>query len=251
MTQAFKDHFSQVSAGYRSFRPEYPEKLFRWLAQVAPRRDAALDCGCGTGQAAVALSRYFETVYAVDPSAEQIANAAQHERVRYLVAAAEATGLPGASQDLMVAAQALHWFDLDAFYRELRRVAREGAVFAAFSYGLMTVNEEVDRVIGRLYHDMLGAYWPPERRHVDAGYLTLPFPFQEIEAPRLAMTALWGLDHLTGYLSTWSAVKEFKARTGEDPLTRVAAELRAAWGESAEELHVSWPLVIRTGRINQ
>ena len=250
MTQAFKDHFSQISAAYRSFRPQYPEELFQWLAQVSPRQEAALDCGCGTGQAAVALARYFATVCAVDPIAEQIANAAHNERVNYLVAPAEATGLPGGSQDLIIAAQALHWFDLDRFYREVGRVAREGAIFAAFSYGLMTVNEDIDSVIGHLYRDMLGPYWPPERRHVDAGYLTLPFPFREIDAPQFAMTAHWQLDHLMGYLATWSAVKEFKTSTGEDPLTRVTAELQAAWGETGEGRRVSWPLVIRAGRIN-
>lgn len=250
MTQAFKDHFSQVSAAYRSFRPEYPEELFQWLARVSPRQEAALDCGCGTGQAAVALARHFAKVYAVDPSAEQIANASQNERVAYFVAPAEATGLPRESQDLIIAAQALHWFDLDRFYPELSRVAREGAIFAAFSYGLMTVNEDIDRVIGRLYYDMLGPYWPPERRHVDEGYRTLPFPFREIDAPRFAMTASWRFDHLLGYLATWSAVKEFKAATGEDPLAKITAALQAAWGETGEYRRVSWPLVIRAGRIN-
>lgn len=250
MTQAFKDHFSQVSAGYRSFRPEYPAELFQWLAQMSPRQEAALDCGCGTGQAALALARHFATVYAVDPSAEQIAHAVQNERVEYRVAPAEATGLPGASQDLIIAAQALHWFDLERFYREVARVAREGALFAAFSYGLLTVHEGIDAVIGQLYHDLLGPYWPPERRHVDQGYLTLPFPFPELDAPHFAMTARWRFDHLMGYLATWSAVKEFKKRTGEDALTRVGAELEAAWGETGEERRISWPLVIRAGRIN-
>ena len=249
MTHVFKDHFSQVSEAYSAFRPDYPGELFRWLAQLSDRREAALDCGCGTGQAAVALAPYFSRVYAVDPSAQQIARATGRDRVTYLVAPAEATGLPAASQDLIIAAQALHWFDFEAFYAEVRRLARAGAHFAAFTYGLVTVNAEVDVVIGRLYHDLLGGYWPPERRHVDEGYRSLPFPFREISPPRFTMEASWQFDHLLGYLGTWSAVKQYGARTGADPLQAIRAELLDAWGGSGETRCVSWPLIIRVGLI--
>lgn len=249
MTAEFKDHFSQVAKEYRTFRPEYPEELFRWLATVAPRQEAALDCGCGTGQAAVALAPYFNNVYAVDPSTEQIACAIANDKVTYLVAPAEQTGLPEESQDLIIAAQALHWFDLDRFYPEVRRIARGKAVFAAFSYGLVTVTPETDKVIKHLYYDILGRYWPPERRHVDEGYRTLPFPFQEIATPEFVMTANWDLDHLLGYLATWSAVKEFRARTSNDPLKAAEDELRKVW-ERSEVKIISWPLVIRAGVIN-
>ncbi len=249
MGGTFKDHFSQLADAYRAFRPEYPGEMFRWLAQVAPRRDSALDCGCGTGQATVALARYFQVVYGVDPSAEQIGQAVGHERVRYLVAPAEATGLPEGSQDLVIVAQALHWFDLERFYGEVRRVARQGAVFAAITYGLFTLTPELNLILLRLYRDILGSYWPPERRHVDAGYRTLPFPFTEIEPPEFAMTAEWHFDHLIGYLSTWSAVKEYRARTGNDAILSVADELRAAWGDPGDTKRVAWPLSLRVGRI--
>ena len=248
MTINFKDHFSQVASGYRAFRPEYPEDLFQWLADVSPQRKVALDCGCGTGQAAVALARYFDSVYAVDPSQEQIANAVPNEKVTYLVAPAEKTGLPRETLDLIIAAQALHWFDLERFYPEVDRIARQGAIFAAFSYGLVTIAPEIDRVIKHLYYDILGQYWPPERRHVDAGYRSLPFPFREIAAPGFTMKANWGINHLMGYLATWSAVKEFRARTANDPLKDVEAELQGEWGQE-EEKPISWPLVIRAGII--
>ncbi|MBJ6724913.1 class I SAM-dependent methyltransferase [Geomesophilobacter sediminis] len=250
MTHRFKDHFSQVSAGYRSFRPSYPDALFQWLAGLAPGRDSALDCGCGTGQAALALARHFAAVVAVDPSAEQIANAVPDPKVTYRVAPAEATGVAPQSQDLVIAAQALHWFDLERFYPEVRRVARPEGIFAAFSYGLMTVDRAVDRVVGELYYDILGGFWPPERCHVDEGYRSLPFPFREIEAPPFAMSARWEFPHLMGYLATWSAVKEYQARVGADPLAKVRSALEAAWSEGAETKDVFWPLVIRAGSVN-
>lgn len=249
MTEKFKDHFSHGSGNYRAYRPDYPAGLFHWLATLPLRREAALDCGCGTGQAAVSLAAHFEKVYAVDPSTEQIRNAVPHERVSYRVAPAEATGLPEGSIDLVVTAQALHWFDFDRFYPEVRRVARNGAFFAAFTYGLITVDEAIDSVVGRLYRDILGPCWPPERAHVDAGYRTLPFPFREITPPAFTMRDEWPLAHLMGYLATWSAVKEYRERYGSDPLAGVAEELRTAWGDPDMPKNVAWPLVIRVGEI--
>ncbi|GLI40092.1 methyltransferase domain-containing protein [Geobacter hydrogenophilus] len=249
MTQQFKDYFSEKSDAYRSYRPGYPPELFAWLAGLPARRDAALDCGCGTGQASVALAEHFARVYAVDPSAAQIESATSHERVEYRVAPAEETGLPDASVDLVIAAQALHWFNFGRFYAEVRRVAREGAVFAAFTYGLLAIDEEIDRIIGRFYRDVIGPYWPPERTHVDAGYRTLPFPFAEIEAPAFAMKAEWNLGHLMGYFETWSAVKEYRRLKGDDPLGLVAGDLATAWGDPALVRQVSWPLVMRAGRV--
>ncbi len=250
MVTSFKDHFSGVAGAYRGFRPRSPPALFRWLAEVAPRTEVALDVGCGSGQAAVGLAEHFQRVHAIDPSAEQIRNAIPHPRVAYSVAPAEETGLPPRSVDLAIAAQALHWFDLDRFYPELRRVARDGAVFAAVTYGLTRVDEEVDRVVDRLYHETLEGYWPPERRHVDAGYRTLPFPFPELEAPALAIEERWPLDRFVGYLATWSGVTEYRRRTGVDPLAALEPELRRAWGTPEAPLQISWPLAVRAGRID-
>jgi SAM-dependent methyltransferase len=246
----FKDHFSGVAGAYAGFRPHYPEALVRWLCEVAPRTEVALDVGCGNGQAAVALAERFERVHAVDPSAEQIRNAAPHPRVAYAVAPAEETGLPPRSVDLVVAAQALHWFDLDRFYPELRRVGREGAVFAATTYGLTRVNPGVDRLVDRLYHQTLQGFWPPERRHVDAGYQSLPFPFPELEAPALAIEERWPFDRFMGYLATWSGVSAYRRQTGVDPLAAAEPELRSAWGDPGALLLVSWPLAVRAGRID-
>jgi SAM-dependent methyltransferase len=251
MAEQFKDHFSDVAKSYKDFRPNYPAELFAWLAGIAPARRAALDAGCGNGQAAVALAAHFEAVRAVDPGAEQIRHAVPHPRVEYRVAPAEETGLPAGQIDLAVAAQALHWFDVERFYRELRRLARPGAVFAACTYGLTRVNPEVDRLVDDLYERTLRGYWPPERAHVDAAYRTLPFPFPEIDPPAFAMAARWTLAEFQGYLGTWSGLREHRKRTGEDALAALAPALGAAWGAAGEEGRrtVTWPLALRVGRI--
>ncbi len=245
----FKDHFSATADAYRAHRPTYPPELFTWLAQLPPRREMAVDCGCGNGQAAVMLAEHFSRVIAVDPSADQIRNAISKDGVEYLVAPAEQIPLASGAVDLAIAAQALHWFDFDRFYPEVRRLCTPGGIFAAFSYGLLTVSPAVDAVIGRLYYDILGSYWPPERRHVDNAYRTIPFPFTEIPAPDFSIGAGWDLQRLLGYFATWSAVKEFKTREKRDPVPEVAEELATLWGKENSTHEVRWPLVLRVGRI--
>ncbi|HSM93707.1 MAG TPA: class I SAM-dependent methyltransferase [Anaeromyxobacteraceae bacterium] len=249
MTEAFKDHFSGVSRGYQAFRPHYPSALFAWLASVTPRRDRAVDLGCGTGQASVALAAHYREVIALDPSAEQIAHAEPHERVRYAVAPAEATGLPGGCADLVIAAQALHWFDPARLHAELARLARPGAVFAAFTYDLCRVTPAVDAVIDRLYRPILGPFWPPERAHVDSGYRTLPFPWPELQAPALSIEERWDLERFVGYLRTWSAVSAFTRAKGTDAIALVSDDLEAAWGARGLEREITWRLSVRAGRI--
>lgn len=196
----FKDHFSERAAGYAAHRPTYPAALVDFLAEVAPRRGLAWDAGCGSGQLSVLLAERFRRVVATDASAEQIAKATPHPNVDYRYAPAEASGLPDAVVDLAVAAQAAHWFDLPAYSAEVRRVTRPGSVVALVTYGLMTVDDEVDPVVRRFYSEVLGPYWPPERRHVEDGYRSLPFPFDEMETPKLEIRVDWAFADLVGYV---------------------------------------------------
>src|SRR5512145_1927572 len=110
-TPAFKDHFSGRSADYTLYRPSYPPELFARLAGLTDRHDLAWDCGCGSGQAALELVHHYNGVIATDPSRQQIDNAIPHGRISYAVATAEESGLEPGSIDLIVVAQALHWFD--------------------------------------------------------------------------------------------------------------------------------------------
>jgi SAM-dependent methyltransferase len=248
----FKDNFSAVASAYREFRPTYPTELFAHLAEIAPATQVAWDCGCGSGQASVRLAEAFARVYATDAAERQIAEAEPHPRVVYRVAPAEASGLPDDLADLILVAQAAHWFDLDAFYAEARRVGRDRALLALAAYNLPRVDPEVDRLIDHLYADVLGAYWPPERRFIDEGYATLPFPFPELPAPPgLAMRAEWEAKRLLGYLSTWSSVGRYRRAHDADPVAAFfAPELARLW-PGGERRSVRWPLHLRLGIIEK
>ena len=243
------DHFSRQAAQYQANRPGYPPPLFGFLAQLAPARHRALDCATGNGQAAQALAVHFAEVVATDLSLAQLSRATPVLNVRYVAALADRLPVRDCSVDLITIAQALHWFATDSFYAEARRVARPGAVIAAWSYGLARITPEVDAMVTRLYTDIVGPYWPPERCLVESGYRDLPFPFEAIPAPPFALRDHWPLERLAGYLASWSAVQRCKDATGRDPLDAVREPLAAAWGDPAASRLVEWPLALRVGRI--
>ncbi len=166
----------------------------------------------------------------------------------YRVATAEESGIESGSIDLITVAQALHWFDLDKFYSEVRRVLKSRGVITALAYNLLEIAPAIDAIINHYYSDVVGAYWPPERALVEK-FAELPFPFPELAAPPFAMSSEWNLDHLIGYLHTWSATQRFIAANKQDPVETIEHELRAAWGDTLQFRHVLWPLTLRVGRL--
>ena len=243
---SFKDHFSNQAADYAKFRPRYPREMFEYLGSVAPDRQLAWDCGTGNGQAAVGLASVFDRVIATDASEKQIANAQSHEIIEYRVAPAENSDIGSETIDLIMVAQALHWFDLERFYAEARRVLKPDGVLAASAYNLLHIEPAIDEVVNRYYGEVVGSFWPPERRLIEQ-FADLPFPFQEIDTPKFEMTALWDLDHLVGYLRTWSSTQRFIAAMGSDPLKEISDELGSAWRTPEQIRNVSWPLTLRIG----
>ena len=249
MGSAFKDHFSSRAAAYAAHRPTYPPALAAFLAEAAPERGVAFDAACGTGQLSTQLAEHFGDVVATDASAAQIGNATPHPRVTYRTAPAERSGLPASSADLITVAQAAHWLDLDAFYDEARRVARPGAVLALISYGILHLEGPPDAVVQRFYGAVAGPYWPPERRHVEDGYRSLPFPFAERAVPDLAITVAWSLAELIGYVETWSALRGLEEAVGRGPVDAFHEALAASWGRPDAVRAVRWPLSLRIARL--
>jgi SAM-dependent methyltransferase len=240
--------FSTVAREYANFRPGYPPELFAWLARISPSREAVWDCGCGSGQASVALAEHFAVVHATDVAPEQIAAAKTHPRVHYTVASAERSGLPAHSVDLVTVAQALHWFDVVAFYAEAARVARPGALLAVWNYPRpQFVDAELDRRFLAFYSQVVGPYWPPERRHIESGYRTLPFPFEEIAAPEFALELSWNLEQVAGYVSSWSATARYRKALGTDPVPMLRDSLAPAWPAAGASVPMRMPLVLRVG----
>lgn len=244
----FKDHFSRQSGDYSRYRPGYPPDLITWVASRAPDRALAVDCATGNGQAAIALAGHFDAVLAVDGSLAQLERAQPHPNVRYELAMAERLPVPDHSVSLVAVAQAVHWFDFERFHAECRRVLKPGGVIAVWTYEKFQAGSAIDSIVDRFYADVVGDFWPPERRYVDEAYRTLPFPWAEERAPGFQRVTDWSLEQAIGYFASWSAVQRFKdERPGEDPLPALAGELATLW-PAAGTLRLIWPIHLRLGR---
>jgi SAM-dependent methyltransferase len=233
---------------YAQYRPKYPEAIYAYLASIVPGNSLAWDCGTGNGQAAIGLAKYFDKVHATDASAEQISHAYAHDKVDYRVEAAEHVSLDASTVDLVTVAVAIHWFNFDEFYLEVKRVLKPDGILAAWTYSLTEISPRIDELIHQYYSQILSGYWPERIHYLEERYETLPFPFEEIVHPYFAMEVNWTLDQLAGFLDSWSATQKYKAQKGSHPLEIIWHKLTAAWGDENEARLIRWPLHFRIGR---
>jgi SAM-dependent methyltransferase len=245
----FEDHFSQRAHEYAQYRPSYPGELFAYLASIAPKHGLAWDCGTGNGQAAIKLAEHFHRVVATDASSDQLSHAFLHERIEYRAERAEAVSLDTDSVDLVTVAVAVHWFDFEKFYREVRRVLKPEGILAVWTYHMPVFDLNIEQILRRYYSEVLADYWPERFQYVDARYRTLPFPFKEIQAPDFAMEAEWNLSQLVGFLDSWSATRKYENEHKHHPVEKIWTELSAAWGVPDRLRTIRWPLYFRIGRV--
>lgn len=244
----FADHFSRRAPAYAQYRPRYPTVLFHWLAMSSPGTTLAWDCGTGNGQAAMGLAERFARVVATDPSHDQIAEARRHPRIDYRVAMYE-SGMTSGSAQLVTAAQALHWFDVDAFITEARRVLQPGGLLAVWCYSLCRISPPIDELVEFFYRVSIGAFWPAERRHVEDGYRSIPLPIDEMNVPPFEMALDMTLPQFLGYVETWSAVQRCMALRGRDTFEGFARSLAERWGLPSTLRKVAFPLHVRAGEL--
>jgi ubiquinone/menaquinone biosynthesis C-methylase UbiE len=244
---AFIDHFSEKADRYAQARPTYPDALFDFIGANAPARERAWDCATGNGQAAIGLARVFGQVEATDASEQQIANAMQAANVRYSVQPAEATHFAAASFDAVCVAQALHWFDLDRFYPEVNRVLKPGGIIAVTGYDWTHITKEIDFVFERHLLAKIKPYWPAQNTLIMQGYRTVPFPYEEIEAPPFAIEVRWTLQQFLAYAETWTATRRYIAENGRAAIDDTAQALSKVWGDEPVRL-ATMALRLRCGR---
>ncbi|MGC1459910.1 MAG: class I SAM-dependent methyltransferase [Steroidobacteraceae bacterium] len=222
--------------------------MFQYLVGLCADTHRVWDCGTGSGQAAVALAEWFAQVDATDVSAQQIANAVPHERVRYSVQPAERTGFSDRCFNLVTVAQALHWFDLNEFWPEVHRVLRPGGIFAAWTYTTPFLSEELDAIVATRLLRVIKGHWAPQNQIAWDAYATIPFPFQELMPPQIAMQMTWNLWQFSAYLGTWSATRRCIDANGAAFFDTFIGELESAWGDPTTPRVVRMDFFCRVGR---
>lgn len=243
-----KDNFSLQASAYSKHRPSYPTALFGYLAASVTNKKLAWDCGTGNGQSANELSKYFEQVFATDISSKQIEHARKQNNITYAVEPAENTSLAAGTVDLVTISQALHWFDFDKFYTEVKRVAAPGAMIAAWTYSLLQIDEPTDQLIHDYHFITLDKYWDEERKYVDDGYDSIPFPFKQKETPSFQIEVNWSLEELEGYFNTWSALQKFITANNYNPVPALMEKIKVNWPE-AEIKKIIFPIHLKLAQI--
>lgn len=243
-----KDNFSLRSDEYAKYRPAYPLDFFDYLNSIVLNKQNAWDCGTGNGQVAYELAKTFDNVFATDVSQSQIDNALHKNNIIYSVQPAEKTNFENQQFGLIVIAQAIHWFDFEKFYAEVRRTAKENALICVIGYGRIEISPQIDQIITNFYENVIGAYWDKERKYIDENYETIPFPFNEIQTPKFVNKLTWALEHLIGYLNTWSAIKHFVKQNDYNPINRLQHEIEQHWGNEYTR-EIRFPLLLRIGQI--
>ncbi|MDB5233661.1 MAG: SAM-dependent methyltransferase [Hymenobacter sp.] len=243
------DRFSAQAAGYARYRIDYPQELYAWLLPQVQARERAWDCATGNGQVAAVLAESFVRVDATDLSEKQLAQAPARPNIQYQTARAEQTPFPNQRFDLITVAQAVHWFEPEAYHAEVRRVARSGAVLAEWGYNFCrTDSAAVNAALDRFHDETSAPYWDANRGHITDEYARIPFPFAEVQKARFEEKRQWTAADMLGYLGTWSAAANYaRLHGGADLTALVADELTHLWGPGPRE--ITFPVFARAGRV--
>jgi len=244
--------FAEASGDYAQARPLYPAALFEWIAEQSPARDRVWDCATGNGQAAIGLAAHFAQVEATDVAQEQVGQGKPRPNIRYSAQPAERTEFADGRFDAVTVAQALHWFDLPAFWREVRRVARPGALFCAWGYAWFRYGGEVEEALVDPVKALVAPYWAANNRLLWDGYrdVDVLFPFPRIAAPFFELELDTTASGIAGYVRTWSA---FKRAAASGPAAAAALEEALAQGlerlGSDRPVRAVTPLAVAAGHV--
>lgn len=128
------EYFTGLASNYADFRPTYPQAAIDWVLSGLSQPVTAADIGCGTGISTRLLARSSAQVIGIDPNSDMLKQARSEslptDAIDYHTGTGEHTGLHDGAVDLVVCAQAFHWFDAPAALREFRRILRPGGRLA-------------------------------------------------------------------------------------------------------------------------
>ncbi|KAM9969545.1 hypothetical protein ACTFIR_001381 [Dictyostelium discoideum] len=244
----FQDKFGTVGKSYKTFRPTYTEELYSIIDSYCDsKRDLAIDCGCGSGQATVKLAKYFKKVIGFEPSQGQIENAVKTENVDFRLSPAEKIELPSGSVDLITVATAVHWFDLPVFYQEAKRLLRDNGSLILFTTGFIQIlnNDEAQKINDNFRSGTLGDYWAPIVKYVIDGYVDIKPPFENVERKTISLPKLMSVNDVIGIYSSWSGYASFIKAGNNDVLPEVKQNLMNAFkttDPNAEIVETNFPV---------
>jgi SAM-dependent methyltransferase len=247
-TQRFSDRVGD----YVKYRPHYPPALLSWLADTILFDAARIvaDIGSGTGISTELFLRSGNRVYAVEPNeamrikAEELLSG--YSDFISINGTAEATGLPAAAVDLIVAGQAFHWFDPVRAKQEFVRIARPGA-YAALIWNERLMLSGFEKEYEELILRFAGDYKTINHKNITDPQIRAFFHPEVFALHSFDNEQIFDLDGLKGRLLSSSYIP--KGGPGHDAMIR---ELEALFArhQSGGKVRVGYETKLYTGRIN-
>lgn len=230
---------------YSKYRPSYPQTLIERIIFYLKQKhngpyNLAVDVGCGTGQATKLFSPYFTHINAYDVSENQIKQArlVQTEaNISFNVSSSESLPLADESVDLITVATAAHWFDLEKFYTECKRVLKINGVLAIFTNlipRIINKNESLEQTLTQLinnYNHILQPYASDRMKYVMNRYKDINPTLEDVERDdSLYIDYMWTIDELIQYLRTYSCFQNYcEINSNNGLLDRIKASILDAF----------------------
>ncbi len=177
--------FSGRAKLYAQYRPDYPAQAVDYLIATAQLGFTSLviDVGCGTGISSRQLAQRGIPVIGMEPNDEMRAKAQAESTPEgcpapeYRAGQAENTGLPNSCADMVLAAQAFHWFEREAALKEFHRLLKP----SGWAVLMWNERDETDPFTGLLTQLIRSAPHVAklEKDRADAGDLILTHPLFE------------------------------------------------------------------------
>lgn len=225
--------FHHNAREYALARPGYPSEIFRLIADAAPSSNRVWDCACGNGQAARGLIAHFAHVDASDISEAQISHAPKLENVEFRTASSEHSPYPDGCFDAVCVAQAFHWFDHPAFFKECHRVLRSEGILAVWGYYRHSVDARISQVMEEHIVPLMSQRWSPRNELLWNNYADISFPYPELSFEKPEMKIRWNLDEYRSYILTWSPIRRMiEEQEGDEKKRRLETameQLEEAW----------------------
>lgn len=249
------ERFSDRAQAYAAARPGYPPEIASALIRdcALPRDAVVADLGSGTGLSCEPFLRAGLTVIGVEPNDAMRAagdrQLASFAGFRSVKGTAESTTLPDASVDLVIAAQAAHWFEPRAAGAEARRIlkrpphaaliwndrASTGDAFAEGYEALLVEHggAEYARVRHRhAHHDLVAAFFG----HAGCRELRFANPTQldfDMLAQRLNSASYVPGANTPGFAPMMATLRQLFDATQRDGRVAMAYETRVFFGDIA------------------
>jgi SAM-dependent methyltransferase len=245
--------FSNRVENYVKYRPDYPREILSLLRERIGLNDSwkIADIGSGTGLSARMFLELGNEVFGVEPNAEMRAAGEtflkDFPRFHSVDGSAEATTLPDASVDMIVSAQAFHWFDLARCKPEFKRILKpRGWCVLIWNERKLTGSaflEAYEALLKKYGADYLAV----RHERIDAKALSAYFAPSGFESATLANQQIFDLDALIGRCLS-SSYAPAPGEANHEPLMQ---ELRAIFAryQTSDRVAFEYQTQIYLGRL--